>query len=66
MLHLWLGQFNLTRRVLAITHHSEHWLALAVERCGRAKADRLDFIRREFKRGAQTAGLSGISRNILP
>lgn len=29
LLHLWSQQFNLTRRVLAITDHSEHRLALA-------------------------------------
>src|SRR5713226_6076020 len=52
LLHLWSEQFNLTRRVLAITDHSEHRLALAVERFGRSKPDRLEFIRREFEREA--------------
>src|SRR6266849_3093586 len=53
LLHLWSEQFNLTRRVLAITEHSEQRLALAVERFGHAKPDRLEFIRREFERGAR-------------
>src|SRR5258708_1501621 len=53
LLHLWSEQFNLTRRVLAITEHSEQRLALAVERFGRNKPDRLEFIRREFERGAR-------------
>jgi hypothetical protein len=53
LLHLWSEQFNLTRRVLAITDHSEQRLALAVERFGRNKPDRLEFIRREFERGAR-------------
>src|SRR5258708_18436298 len=53
LLHLWSEQFNLTRRVLAITEHSEQRLALAVERVGRNKPDRLEFIRREFERGAR-------------
>jgi hypothetical protein len=53
LLHLWSGQFNLTRRVLAITDHSEQRLALAVERFGRSKPDRLEFIRREYERGAR-------------
>jgi hypothetical protein len=53
LLHLWSEQFNLTRRVLAITDHSEHRLALAVERFGRAKPGRLEFIRKEFERGAR-------------
>ena len=53
LLHLWSEQLNLTRRVLAITDHSEQRLALAVERFSRAKPDRLEFIRREFERGAR-------------
>jgi hypothetical protein len=53
LLHLWSDEFNLTRRVLAITDRSEQRLALAVERFGRAKPDRLEFIRREFERGSR-------------
>lgn len=53
LLHLWAERFNVTRRVLAITDHSEQRLVLAVERFGRAKADRLEFVRREFERGAR-------------
>src|SRR5260370_29139248 len=53
LLHLWSEQFNLTRRVLAITDHSERRLALAVERFGLSNPDRLEFIRREFERGAR-------------
>jgi len=53
LLHLWSEHFNLTRRVLAITDHSEHRLALAVERFGRTKPDRLKFLRREFERSAR-------------
>jgi hypothetical protein len=53
LLHLWSEQFNLTRRVLAITDHSEDRLTLAVERFGRTKPDRLEFIRKEFERGAR-------------
>jgi len=52
LLHLWSEQLNLTRRVLAITDHSEQRLVLAVERFGRAKPDRLEFVRREFERSA--------------
>ncbi len=50
LLHLWSENYNLTRRVLAITDHSEQRLALAVERFGRAKPDRLEFIRLERER----------------
>jgi hypothetical protein len=53
LLHLWSEQFNLTRRVLSITDHSEQRLALAVERFGRAKPDRLEFIRTDFERSAR-------------
>ncbi len=45
LLHLWSGQHNLTRRVLAITDHSDERLALAVERFGRTRPDRLEFVR---------------------
>jgi len=51
LLHLWSENHNLTRRVLAITDHSDQRLALAVERFGRARPDRLEFIRLEFERG---------------
>jgi hypothetical protein len=50
LLHLWSEQCNLTRRVLAITDHSGERLALAVERFGRSRPDRLEFVRRDFER----------------
>ena len=50
LLHLWSENHNLTRRVLAITDHSEERLALAVECFGRSKPDRLEFLRTEFER----------------
>lgn len=53
LLHLWSEQHNLTRRVLAITDHSDHRLALAVERFGRTRPDRLEFVRMEFDRSAR-------------
>ena len=53
LLHIWSEHFHLTRRVLAITDHSEHRLVLAVERFGRAKPDRLEFLRLEFERNAR-------------
>src|ERR1700746_2189364 len=48
LLHLWSAEYNLTRRVLAITDHSEQCLTLAVERFGRSKPDRLEFVRVSF------------------
>jgi hypothetical protein len=53
LLHIWSECYNLTRRVLAITDHSEQRLALAVERFGRLKPDRLEFIRKDFQRQAR-------------
>jgi len=53
LLHLWSEQLNLTRRVLAITDHSAERLALAVERFGRVKPDRLEFLRVDFERSAR-------------
>jgi len=53
LLHIWSEAYNLTRRVLAITDQSEHRLALSVERFGRLKPDRLEFIRRDFQRQAR-------------
>jgi hypothetical protein len=54
LLHLWSERCNLTRRVLAITDHSDERLALAVERFGHAKPDRLEFLRLDFERNART------------
>jgi hypothetical protein len=53
LLHIWSECFNLTRRVLAITDHSDQRLALAVERFGRVQPDRLEFVRRDFQRQAR-------------
>jgi hypothetical protein len=60
LLHLWSENYNLTRRVLAITDHSDQRLALAVERFGRPKPDRLEFIRLEFERAQR-----GLSREAF-
>ena len=53
LLHLWSAEYNLTRRVLAITDYSEQRLILAVERFGRSKPDRLEFVRVNFDRSAR-------------
>ncbi len=53
LLHLWSEQHNLTRRVLAITDHSEARLALAVQRFGRSKPGRLEFVRMSFERSGR-------------
>ena len=53
LLHLWSANHNLTRRVLAITDQSEERLALAVERFGRSRPDRLEFVRVPVERSAR-------------
>lgn len=53
LLHIWSEQYNLTRRVIAITDHSEARLALAVERFGRSRPDRIEFVRTDFERSAR-------------
>jgi hypothetical protein len=53
LLHIWSEQYNLTRRVIAITDHSDARLVLAVERFGRSRPDRLEFVRIDFERSAR-------------
>src|ERR1700680_4652661 len=48
LLHLWSAEYNVTRRVLAITDYSEQRLILAVERFGRSQPDWLKFVRLIF------------------
>jgi hypothetical protein len=64
LLHLWSENHNLTRRVLAITDHSEQRLALAVECFGRAKPDRLEFLRIEFDRSARDLSRENFAQSI--
>jgi hypothetical protein len=52
-LHIWSEQYNLTRRVIAITDHSDARLVLAMERFGRSRPDRLEFVRIDFERSAR-------------
>ncbi len=53
LLHVWSANHNLTRRVLAITDQSEERLTLAVERFGRARPDRLEFVRMAVERSSR-------------
>jgi hypothetical protein len=73
LLHIWSASFNVTRRVLAITDHSEQRLALSVERFGRLKPDRLEFLRKDFQRQAREVSrqefcerLHGVLRQEFP
>src|SRR5882757_418708 len=47
LLHLWSENCNVTRRVVAITDNSQDRLALAVERFGRTKPERMEIVRLE-------------------
>jgi hypothetical protein len=53
LLRLWSDQYDLTRRVLGIADHSEQRLALAIERFGRMKPGRLEFVRVEYTRSVR-------------
>src|SRR5450631_2237987 len=50
LLRIWSEEYNLTQRVIAITDHSEVRLVLAVERFGRARPGRLEFVRSDVER----------------
>jgi hypothetical protein len=64
LLHLWSENHNLTRRVLAITDHSEQRLALAVECFGRSKPGRLEFLRTEFERSEKELSRDAFAQQI--
>jgi hypothetical protein len=49
LLHLWGENGNITRRVIAITDQSEESIALAVERFGRPRPERLEMVRVNFQ-----------------
>jgi hypothetical protein len=53
LLHLWAGNCNLTRRIVAITDQSDRRLMLAVERFGRAAPQRMEIVRLDFQRSAK-------------
>lgn len=64
LLHLWSENCNVTRRVLAITHNAENRLALAVERFGRLKPERMELVRLEFARGEKEVSREGFCERL--
>jgi hypothetical protein len=52
LVQLWSGECNLTRRVLGIRERSEDRIVLEVQRFGRAKPGRLEFLRMDSRRPA--------------
>ncbi|MGA8224552.1 MAG: hypothetical protein WB780_23105 [Candidatus Acidiferrales bacterium] len=52
LVHLWSDERNLTRRVLRVKEHSEDRIILEVQRFGRTKPGRLEFLRTDSARPA--------------
>ncbi len=52
LVHLWSDERNLTRRVLRVREQSDDRIVLEVQRFGRAKPGRLEFLRNESARPA--------------
>ena len=50
LVHLWSDKRNLTRRVLRVKEHSENQIVLEVQRFGRAKPGRLEFLLADSRR----------------
>ena len=50
LVHIWSDERNLTRRVLRVKEHSENQIILEVQRFGRAKPGRLEFLRTDSRR----------------
>jgi len=64
LLHLWSENCNVTRRVLAITLNAEDRIALAVERFGRAKPERMEIVCLPFARGAREISREGFCERL--
>jgi hypothetical protein len=52
LVHLWSDERNLTRRVLRVKQHADDRIVLEVQRFGRAKPGRLEFLRTDSPRPA--------------
>ena len=53
LVHLWSDERNLTHRVLRVKEHSESQIILEVQRFGRAKPGRLEFLRKDSRRSPE-------------
>ena len=53
LLHLWSDERNLVRRVLRVVEHSPERVVLEVQRFGRSKPNRLEFVCTDRERSAQ-------------
>ncbi len=50
IVHLWSSERNLTRRILRVQEQSENRIVLEVQRFGRSKPGRLEFVRTDQRR----------------
>jgi hypothetical protein len=64
LLHLWSDNCNVTRRVVAITDNSQDRLALAVERFGRTKPERMEIVRLEYAPGPHDLSREGYCEQL--
>src|SRR5258708_24248337 len=64
LLHLWSENCNVTRRVVAITDNSEDRLALAVERFGRPRPERMEIVRLEYTPGPRDLSREGFCEQL--
>jgi len=64
LLHLWSENCNVTRRVVAITDNSQDRLALAVERFGRLKPERMEIVRLEYAPGPRDLSREGYCEQL--
>jgi hypothetical protein len=64
LLHLWSENCNVTRRVVAITDNSQDRLALAVERFGRVRPERMEIVRLEYTPGSRDLSREGYCEQL--
>jgi hypothetical protein len=64
LLHMWSESCNVTRRVLAITHSAEDRIALAVERFGRLRPERMEIVSLPFERSVKEVSREGFCEKL--
>jgi hypothetical protein len=64
LLHLWSENCNVTRRVVAITDNSQDRLALAVERFGRPRPERMEIVRLDYAPGPRDLSREGFCEQL--
>ena len=64
LLHLWSENCNVTRRVVAITDNSQDRLALAIERFGRPRPERMEIVRLDYAPGPRDLSREGFCEQL--